>query len=149
MGSSNLWGIAVKALNYLIVVSAALALNAPAFAASVTAIEGGDIQVNTGSGFHRISGSAQVAPGGSVMAGPGGKGEILYSDGCRTPVSPGSISVVAPVSPCAQGQAIGGYPYQDNTWYYVSGAALVGAGIGIGYAIWGNQHNTTFVPVSP
>jgi hypothetical protein len=42
------------------------------------------------------------------MAGPGGKGEIVYSDGCRVQVRPGSVVVVAPVSPCAQGQAATG-----------------------------------------
>jgi hypothetical protein len=150
-GSINRAGVGMKALKYLIVVSSALALNMPAFAATVTAIEGDALQVNTGSGFHKVSGSAQVAPGGSVMVGPGGKGEILYSDGCRTPVTPGSLSVVAPVSPCAQGQAYGGYQYQDNTWYYLGGAALIGAGIGIGCAIWCGERHTDVVtvPVSP
>jgi hypothetical protein len=111
----------VKSLRYLVITMSMLALDASAFAAAVTPIVG-PLQVNTGSGFHWVSGTAQVAAGGSVMVGPGGKADILYSDGCRTPVTPGAVAVVAPVSPCAQGQA--GGMYQDNTGYYI-GAALV------------------------
>jgi hypothetical protein len=86
------------------------------FAATLASIQG-TIQVNSGSGFHQVAGAADVAPGTSVMAAPTSSAEIVYSDGCRTPVEPGSVVVVAPISPCAQGQTTG-----DYTYYYVLGA---------------------------
>jgi hypothetical protein len=150
----------VKTLQYLIVATSVVALNVSAFGASVTAIEG-SLSVNTGSGFRNLSGTTEVRAGGSVMAGPGARGEILYSDGCRIPVNPGAVSTVAPVSPCALGADLrvpptAGYqvtptPAVDPWLTY--GLAL-GAGIGIGCAIWCSQHghNTVQlvpVPVSP
>jgi hypothetical protein len=145
VGEQNRWGFHMKALRYFIIATSTLAFNAAAFAATVTSIEG-PLQVNTGSGFHRVSRTAQVAPGGSVMVGPGGKAEILYSDGCRIPVTPGAVAVVAPVSPCAQGQA---YGYDSSPW--LGYGLAVGAGIGIGAAIWsnrGNNNNPVVVVVS-
>ena len=129
----------MRLLGYVVAAASVVALSGSAFAATVTSIEG-SLKVNTGSGYHVVSGTAEVKPGGSVMVGPGGKAEILYSDGCRTPVTPGAVSVVAPVSPCAQGQAY--HPGNDYSTYLGYGLAL-GAGIGIGCAIWCGQHGNT------
>jgi hypothetical protein len=89
------WGV-----RYFVVAASTLAFNAAAFAATVASIDG---HLNTGSGF---SGRRQVAPGGAVMVGPGGKGRPS-----RTAVTLGTVAVVAPISPCAQGQA---EPEQDS-----------------------------------
>jgi hypothetical protein len=134
----------MRLLKYLATAAAVVALSGSAFAATVTSIEG-SLKVNTGSGYRAVSGTAEVNPGGSVMVGPGGKAEIIYSDGCRTPVTSGSVSVVAPVSPCAQGQF---YPGNDYTNYLGYGLAL-GAGIGIGCAIWCGQHGNTVTVAAP
>jgi hypothetical protein len=145
----------MKKVSYFIAAASIFAYAASASAATVTSIEGA-LQVNTGTGFHKVSGSAQVAPGGSVMVGPGGKAEIVYSDGCKIPVRPGAIGVVAPVSPCAQGADLG-VPYAPVATYnygsWLGYGLALGAGIGIGAAIWSNQHHNTVVyvptPVSP
>jgi hypothetical protein len=118
-------------------------------AASLDSIQG-SVQVNSGSGFHQVAGAAQVAPGTSVMAAPGGSAEILYSDGCRTPVRPGSVQVVAPVSPCALGQAAPGQGFQnrnqDNTIYdALLAAAIIGGSITAG--VLSEQSNQ--LPASP
>jgi hypothetical protein len=135
----------MRLLGYFVAAASVVALSGSALAATVTSIEG-SLKVNTGGGFHAVSGTAEVKPGGSIMVGPGGKAEILYSDGCRTPVTPGAVAVVAPVSPCAQGQVYPGYDY--GTWLGY-GLAL-GAGIGIGAAIWSGQHgNNTVVVAAP
>jgi hypothetical protein len=134
----------MRLLGYVIAAASVVALSGSAFAATVTSIEG-SVKVNTGSGYHAVSGTAEVKPGGSVMVGPGGKAEIIYSDGCRTPVTSGAVSVVAPVSPCAQGQAYSGNDY--GTWLGY-GLAL-GAGVGIGAAIWSGQHGNTVVVAAP
>ena len=66
--------------------------DASAIAATLDSIQG-TVQVNSGAGFHKVAGAAQVAPGASVMAAPGASAQILYSDGCRIPVTPGAVAV--------------------------------------------------------
>jgi hypothetical protein len=120
---------------FSVLCSVLLAFDAPAIAATLTSIQG-TIQVNGGSGFHQVAGVAEVAPGTSVMAGPQSSAEVLYSDGCRIPVRPGSVAVVAPISPCAQGQADPGQVPQtpDYTSYYIMGGAVAIA-VGVAVAI--------------
>jgi hypothetical protein len=134
----------MRLLKYFAFAASATVLGGSAVAATVTSIEGA-LRVNTGSGYHTVSGTTEAKPGASVMVGPGGKAEILYADGCRTPVTPGAVAVVAPVSPCAEGQAYPGYDYGNWLGY---GLAL-GAGIGIGCAIWCGQHGNTVVVTAP
>jgi hypothetical protein len=76
------------------------------FAAMVTRLQG-NVEVDTGRGFHRISGAVDVAAGSTVMAGPRGRGEIIYPDGCRVQVEPGAVVVVASDSPCKGGYLVG------------------------------------------
>jgi len=147
----------MKTLKYLLVTTATIALNATAFAANVVPIEGplvipmdGSLLVNSGKGFQKLAGPAQVAPGGSVMVSPGGKGEIVYTDGCRVPVSPGALAQVEPVSPCAQGAdfgvapaGYGGYAAPccgDSTWLGYTALGIVGVA-GIVAAAWGGNHH--------
>ena len=122
----------MKTVGYFVLGISSLSLCTSAFAAQVTSIEG-VLQVNTGSGFQKIARSTEVAPGGSVMVSPEGKAEILYSDGCRIPLGAGSVAVVAPVSPCAKGQAVDQND-RDYTAYYVAGGVAAAAGLGVG--IW-------------
>jgi hypothetical protein len=142
----------VKTLACSIVAMSTFAIGTSAFAATVTPIKGA-VQVNTGSGFRPVSGAAEVAPGTSVMVSPDGRGEIRYSDGCKTALVPGSVAVVPPVSPCAQGQARAGdyrYDSPDYTGYIVTGAAAAAVGVGI-YNATRNQGNNipVFAPISP
>jgi hypothetical protein len=61
-----------------------------------------------GERWNRLSPNSSLrttCSGGSVMAGPRSKGEIIYPDGCRVLVNPGSVVAVAPVSPCSRGLA--------------------------------------------
>jgi hypothetical protein len=108
----------------------------PTGAASLVSIYGG-VRANSGSGFHQVGDGAQVASGTSVMAAPGGSAEILYSDGCRIPVRPGVVEVVAPISPCALGQKP-----QSSSFYDVLGAgAVIGGSVFAG--VWSAQHTST------
>jgi hypothetical protein len=79
--------------------AAVFSFSASAGAASLVSTKGA-VQINSGSGFHQVSGSAELAPGNSVMVPPGASAEIRYSDDCRIPVRPGSVEVVARFSPC-------------------------------------------------
>jgi hypothetical protein len=149
VGSVNR-GYIVKAVRFFTSATLIFAFNASAIAATVIPTQG-PLQVNSGSGFHPVSGPVQLQPGGSVMAGPGGSGEILYSDGCRIPVRPGALSIVAPVSPCAQGQAYPGDARGDWVDNYLPYPFLAGIGVGIACSIWCRENNTVVVttPVSP
>jgi hypothetical protein len=142
----------MKALGLFIVAMSTFALGTSAFATTVTPIKG-TVQVNTGSGFRPVSGAAEVAPGTSVMVSPNGRGEIRYSDGCKRALLPGSVAVVPPVSPCAQGQARPGdyrYDSTDYTGYLVTGAAAAAVGIGIYNATQNNgNNNPVIVPIAP
>jgi hypothetical protein len=104
-----------------------LAFDASAVAATLTSIQG-QVRVNSGSGFHQVSQMEEVAPGTSIMVSSGGSAEVLYSDGCRMPAEPGLVVTVAPISPCAQGQAEPPQDVQDNTALYVVGGVAVVAG---------------------
>jgi len=86
-------------LSSLATCAVVLSFGASAGAASLVSIKGA-VQINSGSGFHQVAGSAELAPGNSVMVAPGASAEIRYSDDCRITVRPGSVQVVARFSPC-------------------------------------------------
>jgi hypothetical protein len=80
------------------------------------------------------------------MADPGASAQILYSDGCWIPVKPGSVAVVAPISPCAQGQA--GEDHNFATWSGIASFAGFGALVGI-LASTTHNNNAPIAPPSP
>jgi hypothetical protein len=59
--------------------AASMALTVSAEAAMVQALEG-PIFVDNGQGYQAISGAMQIAPGNLVLAGNGGKAQILYEN---------------------------------------------------------------------
>ncbi len=99
----------------------------------------GNVLVNRGNGFKSAGvGQSQVQPGDMVMASGGGSAQIIYNDGCKVGVEPGSVVTVAgatnardakgglqELSPCADGQA-GSGPSDPGA----SGSAASGAGAG-------------------
>ena len=140
----------MKAFWRVCAVLSAFGINQSVVAATLDSIQG-RVQVNSGSGFHQVVGATEVAPGTSVMASPGGGAEIFYSDGCRIPVRPGSVAVVAPISPCAQGQGNpGDVPgTSDNVAHYgVVGVAAFLLGLGIWEATKGHNDNNTAAPAT-
>jgi hypothetical protein len=109
----------MKTLHASLATCAVLSFSASAGAASLVSIKGA-VQINSGSGFHQVAqvaGSAELAPGNSVMVAAGASAEIRYSDDCRIPVRPGSVEVVARFSPCRP----------PPTATAVQGGTLVGA----------------------
>src|SRR5271167_2346729 len=77
----------MKALLASLAACAVFSFGASAGAASLVSIHGA-VQINSGSGFHQVAGSAELAPGNSVMVAPGASAEIRYSADCRIPVRP-------------------------------------------------------------
>ena len=62
----------------------------------------GPIMVDLGGGYVAVDSGTPVEPGNSVMATPGGSGQIIYDDGCRVLVEEGQVVLVEPQSPCVE-----------------------------------------------
>jgi hypothetical protein len=92
----------------------------PALAATVHAFDG-HVSINRGDGFTHVAGDSTVHPGDLVMAGAHGGAEIVYDDGCRMKVDPGSVIRVSDTSPCQFG---------SNGSNLLLGAAAVAGGVG-------------------
>jgi hypothetical protein len=92
----------------------------------------GDLSVNQGQGFQPVNSRVDTKVGDSVMVGPGGMATLTYDDGCTVTVQPGSVTTIAPLSPCASGSNA---DTSDNSY----GGLLLGAAAlgGVGLAIVG------------
>jgi hypothetical protein len=95
----------------------------PAFAATVQTLAG-SVYIDRGSGYTNVGGSTSAKPGDLVMAKAGGRGEILYDDGCRQAVDVGAVVMVGAASPCQSGLG----PVDHD--YILAGMAIA-AGVGI------------------
>lgn len=62
----------------------------------------GPVLVNYGSGYVAADDGARLQPGDAVMAKAGGRGQIVYEDGCEDPVEPRNVVLVQVKSPCDQ-----------------------------------------------
>ena len=80
--------------------------SAECLSASVAPLKGPS-SINAGAGFKSIKGTISVKPGDMIMAGPSGKAELVYDDGCLIPVEAGAVVTVSAVSPCKAGTSTG------------------------------------------
>ena len=71
-----------------------------AHAATLNAVQGG-VFVNSGNGYNAVGGTTELSPGDQVMANAGGSAQIVYPDGCKVALEPGSVVAIAPKSPCS------------------------------------------------
>jgi hypothetical protein len=106
----------------------------------------GQVLVNSGSGYRLVDGSAQLEPGGTVVANPGSVAQVVYGGSCTITVQPGTVYLGAAKAPCQAGNptgaaataaaaapaaaAVGG----SSTTLWVVGGIAVAAGAG-GYFI--------------
>lgn len=74
------------------------------FSSSVAPVNG-QLSINTGAGFKNIKTTTSVKAGDMIMAGPSGKAELVYDDGCLVPVEAGAVVIVSAVSPCKAGSS--------------------------------------------
>jgi hypothetical protein len=63
----------------------------------------GDVWINHGKGFVKVSEQIEAKVGDSVMVSPGGFAKVTYADKCEAKVKPGAVMTIAPLSPCASG----------------------------------------------
>ena len=117
---------------------AAVCSSGLANAATVTALQG-QVLVNAGQGYRLVDGSAQLGPGGTVVANPGAVAQVVYGGGCAISVQPGSVYLIAAQAPCQAGeptppaaappaQAQGGSSWGGGTTALIVGGAAVAGG---------------------
>jgi hypothetical protein len=92
-------------------VGCAVLAGSPCWAATIVEPGTGDLTINRGQGFKPAKKGAQVKVGDRVMVGPGGAATVVYDDGCKVDVQPGSVTTIAPLSPCASGSRA-----EDPSW---------------------------------
>ena len=61
----------------------------------------GPVMVNYGSGYVAAHNGAKLRTGDAVMAKPGGRGQIVYEDGCEDAVEVGEVVLVQSEPPCS------------------------------------------------
>ena len=105
----------------------------PAMAATVEVVEG-QVSVNQGQGYKQVAAASAVSAGDQVMAAPGSRGKIVYSDGCAVDVYPGAVVTVP--QKCYQPMRAGLEPVvveevrPRGAWIpYALGAGVIAAGV--------------------
>ena len=86
----------------------------------------GALSLNRGEGYVEVLSWAEAPAGSQVMANPGSKGKIIYSDGCTIDVVPGSVYTVQDSSPCSSG--VVGRP---RAYYVIGGLVVAGGAVAI------------------
>jgi len=109
----------------------------------------GDLTINQGQGFQPVNNRIDANVGDSVMVGPGGSATVVYDDGCKVTVEPGTVATIGPLSPCASGSNAQDYGVNWGAVALGLGAAGL-AGVGVYEATKSNNNTTTTaVPASP
>jgi len=120
----------------------AMLFTSPTWAATLEPGQG-NLFVSQGQGFQQVNSRIDTNVGDSVMVGPGGSATIVYDDGCKVDIQPGSVTTIAPLSPCASGSNAQNY---DLVTTLVFGAVVVGVGVGVGIVA---SQTASATPASP
>ena len=80
----------MRLLSLLPALAVGLLVSSSAFAASLEAVRG-EVSINRGEGFKRVTGPTEARAGDLLMASPGGSAKLVYSDGCPVRVIPGTV----------------------------------------------------------
>jgi hypothetical protein len=125
--------------------AAAVLLSATACPAATLVPVHGQLSINHGQGFEQVNGPIEANTGDSVMVSPDGSANVLYADGCKITLQPGSVMTIAELSPCASGSYAQeqGTDWQDrnNVAAWVAGGVMLGVTGFIGYEISQSNHN--------
>jgi hypothetical protein len=124
---------------FIIIGGIGAALASPAWAGAKLEPIAPQVSVNRGQGYKLVTASTEVSAGDQVMVGPGGRGRIVYADGCVVDAYPGRV--VAVPAKCYQPMRAGlecdpatdpkclAPPVARTPWWLIGGIA---AGIGVG-----------------
>jgi hypothetical protein len=106
--------------------TAAVVLFATACPAATLVPVRGQLSVNHGQGFEQVSGATEASAGDSVMVSPDGSANVVYDDGCKIALQPGSVMTIAELSPCASGSYA-----QEPDRFGLAGAVFGGVVLGV------------------
>jgi hypothetical protein len=102
-------------------------------AALLTGVEG-QVSVNRGNGFERVTAPTDVKPGDRVMVGPAGNAKIVYNEACTARIQASTVIVVAKTVPC-QLSALDAAAHGTDTAGPGAGVGGLGNGLLIGGAL--------------
>jgi hypothetical protein len=122
-------------------------LSGSAWAATLEPTEGA-LAVNQGGGFRPVKTRIDANVGDSVMVAPGGSATLVYDDGCKVEVQPGSVTTIAALSPCAAGS----FAQDNNTNNAMTIGTLAVVGGVAGTLIYEgtkSTNNSSSPPASP
>lgn len=89
------------------------------------------VSISRGEGYQQVSAATKVSIGDQIMAGPGGRGKIVYPNGCVVDVNPGAVVTVT--GKCYQPMTAGleaPPPERPFPWVpVILGGVVLGAGI--------------------
>lgn len=135
----------------LATVAAAVVLFATACPAATLVPVQGQLSINHGQGFEQVSGQVEANAGDSVMVSPDGSANVVYGDGCKITLQPGSVMTITELSPCASGSYA-----QDRDHFgiggIVFGAVVAGVTGFVAYEISQSSNttnSTSGAPASP
>jgi hypothetical protein len=115
----------------------------PAWAVTLDPVRG-DVTINQGDGFRRVTTTMQVNAGDAVMVGPGDSAWLVYPD-CTVEVKPGAVVTITELSPCEAPSDIAPTQFSVNNGMAL-GTLVVGGGI-VGAILLLNKSNDK--PASP
>ena len=141
------WGKPMVKLPIIAVFCGAALLGGSAWAATVQPGQG-NLSVNQGQGFRPINSRVDANVGDSVMVDPGGAATVVYDDGCVVNVEPGTVTMIAPLSPCTSGS------YAQTQTQLQEYAAYLAAGGTLGLVAWlayeaSHSNNSSTPPPAP
>lgn len=126
----------------------AVLMGATAQAATLEIIQA-PVKANFGKGFVPVDTGTKLNPGDQAMANPGGRGQIVYDNGCTDPVEEGQVVVVQEQPSCAGAASWwGGAEHvglMDYAIYTLPGAAVIGGLI----FLFKDDDSGVDTPVSP
>jgi hypothetical protein len=122
----------------------AMLLSSSTWAATIEPGQG-SLSINQGQGFQLVNSRVDANVGDSVMVSPGGSATVVYDDGCKVAVQPGTVATIAPLSPCATGSYA---QDNDDAWGAIGMGVLAAGAAGIAiYEATKSSGNTS--PASP
>jgi hypothetical protein len=106
----------------------------------------GSLTINQGQGFRPVNNRIDANVGDSVMVAPGGSATVVYDDGCKVTVEPGTVATIGPLSPCASGSNAQDY---GVNWGAVALGLGAGGLAGVGIYEATKSNNSTTPPATP
>lgn len=127
----------------------------------------GNVLIDSGKGFAKVSALTKVPDGSRVMVTQKSTAVLAYADGCKVTLAPASITTVSSKTACKKGTQVGAADLTPDQvlapvvaapivpastgispFVWAAGAALAGGAIGYAIAESNNSDTYIYVPIS-